>query len=172
MIRFLSVTAVLATAAVAAQAQVYVEGAFSAMTYKDGSVSLNPYAFSGVLGYEVSPNLAVEGLLSVGVKDDSITEQGYKVNVGLSNAMGVFLKPKVMLSNEFEVFGRVGYAQTKMKFSSTDGSAKDAGSAFAYGLGANYYLDKTTYVTASYINLYDKNKQKINGFNIGVGYKF
>jgi len=171
IIRLAGAAAVLAFAA-AAQAQVYVEGAYSAMTYKDGSVSVKPAALSGVVGYEISPNLAAEGMLNLGVKDGSITEQGDTRKVGLTNAFGVFLKPKVMLSNEFEVFGRLGFAQTKLKFSAVDGSSTDSGSSFAYGLGANYYLDKKTYVTASYMSLYDKNSQKVDGFNVGVGYKF
>lgn len=171
MIRFLSVTVVLATAA-AAQAQVYVEGAYSPITYKDGSTSVKPSALSGVVGYEINPNLAAEGMLDLGVKDGSITSQGDTRKVGLKNAFGIFLKPKVMLSNEFEVFGRLGFAQTKLKFSEVGGSANDSGSSFAYGLGVNYYLDKKTYVSASYMSLYDKSNVKVTGFNFGVGYKF
>lgn len=55
MIRWVGASAVLAFAA-AAQAQVYVEGAYSAMNYKEPSVSVKPAAFSGVVGYEISPN--------------------------------------------------------------------------------------------------------------------
>ena len=161
MIRFLGGAMVLA-AAVAAQAQVYVEGAYAPLKIDDGSASDKPAALMGVVGYEINPNVAIEGLLGLGVKKGS-------GGTNLSNSVGVFVKPKMMLNNEVEVFGRLGFARTKLKFSE-DSSGSD--SSFAYGLGGNYYLNKQTYLTASYMSLYSKDGFKINGFNLGAGYKF
>lgn len=161
MIRFLSVTAVLATAAAAAHAQVYVEGAYNPINITNAGSTVKPGAISGVLGYEVNPNLAAEAYLASGVKKD-------KDGTKLSNSFAVFLKPKVMVSNEVEVFARLGYEKSNASIGATSFS----NSSFAYGLGGNYYMDKKTYVTASYMSHYSKDGFKINGLNIGVGYKF
>lgn len=160
MIRFLSVTAVLATAA-AAQAQVYVEGAYNPVSITNSGSTVKPAAISGVLGYEINPNVAAEAYVASGVKKAT---DGTK----LSNSFGVFLKPKVMVSNEVEVFARLGYEKTNASYGATSISS----SSFAYGLGGNYYMDKKTYVTASYMSHLNKDGLKINGLNIGVGYKF
>jgi opacity protein-like surface antigen len=161
IIRIVSVSALLATAAVA-QAQVYVEGAYAPLKISDGSDSIKPAALTGVVGYAINPNVAVEGLLGLGVKKGSDETK-------LSNTVGIFVKPKMMLNNEVEVFGRLGFARTKLKYSD-DSSESD--SSFAYGLGGNYYLNKQTYLTASYMSLYSKDGSKVNGFNLGAGYKF
>jgi hypothetical protein len=109
MIRFLSVTAVLATAAAAAQAQVYVEGSVAALTAKSSSDGVNtetkPSAFSGLVGYNVHPNVDVEGYLGLGAGKSSITENGKNIGIDakVKSSFGVFVKPKVMVSPEVEV---------------------------------------------------------------------
>jgi len=176
MIRFLGGAMVLA-AAVAAQAQVYVEGAIAPLTLKDDEASVlktKPTVLTGIVGYEINPNVAVEGFLGLGTNKSPVTLDGASTDVTakISTSYGVFIKPKVMVSNEVELFARLGYAQSKLKLSSSDAHQGDSGSSFAYGLGGNYYLNKQTYLTASYMSLYSKNGGNINGFNLGAGYKF
>ncbi|PVE40975.1 porin family protein [Limnohabitans planktonicus] len=160
MIRLAGAAAVLAFAA-AAQAQVYVEGAYNFIDIKGSGSTAKPTAVSAVLGYEINPNVAAEVYVASGVKKAT---DGTK----LSNSFGVFLKPKVMVSNEVEVFARVGFEKTKL----SSGSDNASDNSFAYGVGGNYFMDKKTYVTASYMSHYNKDGLKINGLNIGVGYKF
>lgn len=176
IIRVLSVSALLATAAVASQAQVYVEGAYTPLSVKAGGDSVKPAALSGIVGYEVNPNLAVEGFLGLGVKKVSVSDQYGSADLKMSKSFGVFLKPKVMLNDSAEVFARVGFAQSTLKVNLTDsqGSFSSSGSdgSFAYGLGGNYYLNKQTYLTGSYMSFYNKDGLKVTGFNLGAGYKF
>ena len=178
IIRVLSVSALLATAAVASQAQVYVEGAYAPLTFKvddgDFTVKAKPAALTGVVGYNINPNLDVEGFLGLGVKKSSVTFQGESVPVKaeISSSIGAFLKPKFKLNDEFEVFARVGYAYSKLKLTGGGASESASEGSFAYGLGGNYYLNKQTYLTASYMGLYNKDSVKIDGFNVGVGFKF
>lgn len=178
MIRFLSVTAVLATAAAAAQAQVYVEGSVAALTAKESSNGIQtqskPSNFSGLVGYKVHPNVDVEGYLGLGAGKANTTENGkdngeeFKVK----SSFGVFVKPKVMVSNELELFARVGYLENKFNTISQNATYKTTNGSFAYGVGANYYFDKRTYVTGSYMNYNNKDGFKVNGLSVGVGYKF
>jgi opacity protein-like surface antigen len=173
--RILSVSALLATAA-AAQAQVYVEGAYAPLTYKDSDFGqkAKPAALSGIVGYNLHPNLDVEGFLGLGVKKSELKENGAATGAkaSISSSFGAFLKPKTMLTDEIEVFARAGFAQTKVKATGNGESASSSGSSFAYGLGGNYYMNKQTYLTASYMSLYNRDKVKVTGFNFGVGYKF
>jgi opacity protein-like surface antigen len=174
-IRILSVSALLATAA-AAQAQVYVEGAYAPLTFKDSDSGLKakPAALVGIVGYNLHPNLDVEGFLGLGVKKSELKENGVATgdNADMTSSIGGFLKPKTMLTDEIEVFARLGYAQSKLKSTGIGESESSREGSFAYGLGGNYYMNKQTYLTASYMSLYNKDNVKVAGFNFGVGYKF
>jgi len=179
MIRFLSVTAVLATAA-AAQAQVYVEGSVAALTAKDSSNGIKtetkPSTFSGLVGYNVHPNVDVEGYLGLGAGKSGVTENGYDSGreAKVKSSFGVFVKPKVMVSPEVEVFGRLGFLENKFSdnYKNSSTTTTNTYGSFAFGVGANYYFDKRTYVTGSYMNYHNKDGLKVNGLSIGVGYKF
>ena len=177
MIRFLSVTAILATAA-AAQAQVYVEGSVTGLTAKEsvqgGNFKAKPSTFSGLVGYGVHPNVDVEGYLALGAGSSTETVNGVDFGTKLKakSSFGVFVKPKVMVSNELEVFARLGYLENKYTTTSANTTGKNTDGSIAYGVGANYYFDKRTYVTGSYMNYNNKDGLKVNGLSVGVGYKF
>lgn len=176
MIRFMGAAAILATAA-AAQAQVYVEGAIAPLTLKGSEspvLKAKPAVLTGFVGYEIHPNVAVEGFLGLGASNASVTLDGAAtaVKAKISNSYGIFVKPKVMINNEVELFGRLGYARSKVKLSADGESASESDGSFAYGVGGNYYLNKQTYLTASYMSFYSKDGLKATGLNLGVGYKF
>ncbi len=160
----------LATAGV--NAQLYGELGYTDIRDKfsiDGT-EYKPHlgALNGVIGYGVHPNLAVEGMLALGVKDDTVAG----VKTELQHSYGVFIKPRVMVSPAVELFGRIGYMESKTKASAGGVSATDSSGDWAYGLGANYYFQPDTYGTLSYMRLYDKDGEQINGLTLGVGMKF
>ena len=177
MIRFLGATVVIAAAATA-QAQVYVEGSVTGLTAKESSLGFKskPSAFSGLVGYNVHPNVDVEGFLALGAGESDMTFNG--VNSGsklkVKSSFGVFVKPKVMVSPELEVFGRLGFLENKFESNvkNSQTTTTSTNGSFAFGVGANYYFDKRTYVTGSYMNYNNKDGFKVNGLSIGVGYKF
>lgn len=178
MIRFLSVTAVLATAAAAAQAQVYVEGSVTGLTAKDATLGFQskPSTFSGLVGYTVHPNVDVEGYLAMSAAESDMTFDGENSGIKwkVKSSFGAFVKPKVMVSKELEVFGRIGYLENKFSANTKDRKNTTGATegSFAYGMGANYYFDKRTYVTGSYMSYHNKDGFKVNGLSVGVGYKF
>ncbi|MEY5100501.1 MAG: hypothetical protein RJA36_3220 [Pseudomonadota bacterium] len=164
--------ATLAIGAASAQAQLYGELGYVGIRDKF-SVAGTEYkpnlgALSATLGYGLHQNLAIEGMLAAGVKDDTVGG----VKLELQHSVGVFLKPRVMLSPEFELFGRIGYVESKAKGRMGGASASDSSSDWAYGLGANYYFNNATYGTLSYMRLYDKDGEQVNGLTLGVGMKF
>lgn len=147
----------------------YGELGYSGLRARDSDIGFNanPKAIRGIVGYEFHPNLAVEGMAAFGVHDGS--DRG--VDVKLSSAYGVFLKPKIDWNN-FEAFARVGWAHERLRASAPGVSATGSGSDFAWGAGAAYNINPRTYVSLDYMRLYDKDRTKIDGWTLGVGYRF
>lgn len=160
--------AALALAAASAQAQLYGEVGYSTMNESAEGVDVNLGALSGIIGYGVHPNVAIEGMLAFGVQDDTVRVGGVPIKAELEHAYGVFVKPRVMLNPNFELFGRVGYVEAKAKASSGGISVSDSNGDWAYGLGGNYYFNKDIYMTVHYMK-YDSD---VDGFTVGVGMKF
>lgn len=156
--------------AIGAQAQVYVEGSYipTKITVDDVDGAFKPHLFAGTVGYGVHPHLAIEGMLGLGTKKS--TNDG--VEMKYKSIYGVFLKPRYQLSDAVEVFARLGYAKTKLQATDSVGTGSDSSSSVAWGLGANYAIDKDLYLTGGYNQLYKKDGFKNTGFNIGLGYKF
>ncbi len=165
-------TALALVGATAAQAQFYVEGAYTPTSIKVDGDKLKPAMLTGVVGYGLHPNLAVEGMLGLGVKKDTFIDEDGENSVKYKSAYGIYLKPRYQLSQDIEVFARVGYSQVKAKVSWAGGSSSDSEGSTSWGFGGNYAIDKNLYLTASYMNFYKKDGVKIDGFNLGVGYKF
>ena len=169
---------ILAAASFAAVAQPYVEVGYSAVTLKASdngdSIKAHPNMLGVTVGYDVHPNVAVEGMFAFGVRDSSIELNGatVPVDVKINNSYGVFVKPKVKLGESFEVFGRLGYAKTKLTVSGGGLSESESDGEFAYGVGANYYVNKNVYITGNFMNFYNKDDTKVNAFTVGVGYRF
>ena len=127
---------------------------------------------SGIVGYQFHPNLSAEVYLGGNVDEGSETVGGVPFETEVKNAYGVFLRPSTMVGDKLEVFGRVGYAHTKLRVSAPGISASDSDESFAYGLGANYYFSDRLYGQLSYTSLYDKDDTKLRGFGAGIGYRF
>jgi opacity protein-like surface antigen len=170
--------ATVAVSATAAQAQLYGEVGYTSLTAKATSgankIEASPSVLGATIGYDVHKNVAVEGMFVFGLSDDTVKFNGASIPAQLKvdTSYGIFLKPKAMLTESFEVFGRLGYMDSKITASGAGLSASESDSGFAYGFGANYYFSKTTYLTVSYLNAYDKDDTKIDGVTFGLGMKF
>ena len=141
MSKFIAITA-FAITATAAQAQIYGEVGYTALKIKSTSgvnkLKASPSALGATIGYDVHKNVAVEAMGVFAISDDTINFNGAPAKLKLNSSYGVFLKPKTMLSENFEIFGRLGYMNTKLSASGANFSASEARSSLAYGLGANY----------------------------------
>ncbi|PUE18519.1 hypothetical protein B9Z38_15670 [Limnohabitans sp. MMS-10A-160] len=171
--------AALVLSAAAAQAQWYGEIGATPLSVK-GTVEGNtlkaqPTMIGIVAGYEFHPNLAVEGMLGTNANSDTISLNGTEVpgtSLKVNRAYGLFIKPKVMLSPDWELFGRLGVVENKTTGQVGSYSITDTDHDVAYGAGLSYYFDKTTYGSLSYTNFYDKQGTRTQGTTLSVGMKF
>lgn len=173
IVKFLTAMALLSIAG-AASAQVYGEAAYPGLNFSESSTGAdaNIGALGVNIGYEINKHLAVEALIAAGVKDDTATVTGVSVNVGPKHPIGVYLKPKATIGENFEVYAKLGWADTKVEFSGPGGSASGSDSDFSYGVGAQYNFSPKSYVSAGYLKLDNKNTVDIDGWTISVGYRF
>jgi outer membrane autotransporter protein len=165
----------------AAQAQsaspLYGEIGISRLTVKgDEGFKVNPTALRGIVGYNVHPLVAVEGMLAFGLSDD---EHTFDFGAGpeteslkLRHAYGVFVKPKFSPTNNFEVFGRLGWAKAKFKAEGAGFSETVSDSGAAYGLGVNYSFNPKMYVGVDYMRYAKVEGAKVNSLSVSFGYRF
>ena len=172
-------SAVLVLFASMAQAQWYGEIGVTPLTVKStvegNTLKSKPSMLGVVLGYEAHPNLAIEGMAGTNIDADSISLNGVEVpgtRLKIKHAYGFFLKPKVMLTPEVELFGRLGWVENKSSGQVNGYSLTDTDNDTAYGLGMNYYFNKTTYGSLSYTQFYDKQNTRTRGATLSVGMKF
>ena len=111
-------------------------------------------------------------MLGLNASKGTATIQNVNTSLKYTSTVGVFIKPRVAINNEAEVFARLGYVQSRMKATAGTTTLTDTDGDFAYGLGANYNFDKNLYATLGYMVYYKKDDVKTSGFNVGVGYRF
>jgi len=162
-----------AQAQTAPASPLYGELGYSFLNIKanDVNIDADTQALRGIIGYNFHPYFAVEGMAAFGTTSDDFTFGGVDGKVKVRNTFGIFLKPKYQINN-FEVFGRLGWARTKVKVSAVGGSASGSDNDFAYGVGVNYNINPRTYVGLDYTRLLDKDGTKVGGWTASVGYRF
>lgn len=168
-------TAVL-VATVGAQAQTYGEIGYASITAKGedagSSVKSSPVAVRGIWGHELNPNLAVEGMVAFGVSDAAVKVNGGSVTgekMKISNAVGIYIKPKTKLKDSLEIFARAGYARVN---GTTSAVGLGSESSFSYGAGMSYAISPKTALTVDYMQYLNKDGQKVNGVTFGIGIMF
>lgn len=142
---------------------VYGELGYSWTQIRGDGFKASPGAVRGIIGYDLHPYVAVEGMVEGGTGTD--TDNG--VSAKLKSSYGLFVKPKYDIGNT-EVFGRLGVARTNLDLSTGDVSSN----SFAYGVGVKYNVTQRVNVGLDYTRLADKNGVKVDGVTLGVGYRF
>jgi opacity protein-like surface antigen len=143
------------------------------------SLDGHPGVLRGIVGYGLHPYVAVEGMLGFGVRDadTSGTFNGVPFNgeFKVRHMVGLFAKPRFQ-AGPVEVFGRLGWVNTKVRASATalgtSASASDSDSDFAYGAGLNYNFTPRTYVGFDLMRYYDKGGTKLDGAAINIGMRW
>jgi Outer membrane protein beta-barrel domain len=178
--------AVFSIAAAGAQAQtqtqvpskLYGEIGYAAigLDANDGvdNIKARPGAITGVIGYQLHPNVAVEGFLGLGLTKDEIDLNGSPsgVDAKINNTYGFFIKPGVKVTDNVELFARLGYLRTKLTLSAGGVSVSDTDTGAAYGLGVNLNLSKTSYVQANWMSYYKEDGVKARGVALAYGVRF
>lgn len=169
--------AALAIASVSASAQTagnstYAEVGYTSIGYTEPGASTTMGAVRLMIGKEFSQNVAVEGMLGFGASNGSGTFAGLPYDIKTNSMVGIYVKPKAMLTPELEVFGRLGYASSNVKAAVLGVSADGTNSGVSYGLGASYAVAKNVAVNLDYMSYYDKDGVSGKGATLGVSFKF
>ena len=167
--------AVVALVATATQAQtVYGEVGYMSTEFSDSvsgiGFSAKPNALRGIVGYEISPMLAFEGMLALGAGSEKLRVAGIRSGLGLKidNMVGAFVKPKLPVGDVFELFGRAGYVSTKLTL---DGESDREGS-LAYGVGGSFKMTPALSLNVDYMIYHKKDDARIDGYSVGLSYRF
>lgn len=153
----------------------YVELGYSTVKIKDSDVpglSFDNAVVTGIVGYKFHPNLAGEVFLASGVSDDSVTYLGQRITSEVKGSYGLFLKPTFMVTNQLELFGRLGFTRSEVEYTVVTTRRSETETSFAYGAGLNYHFTNTVYGQAAYMSYYDKNGTNARGLLLGLGIKF
>ena len=150
----------------------YGEIGYTGLTYKEPEVKTHPGEVRLIGGYEFHPNMAVEFIGLLSAKEGEIPVDGGILKVKIDNIWGVFLKPKVAVTPEVELFGRLGYARSQRSVSVDALSLSESGNSVAYGVGAAYAINKRVSLNFDYMSYYNRDDIRIQGPTLGVGIKF
>jgi len=127
------------------------------------------------LGKNMSENYALEGVYASGMSDSSTTSPGTTVNIKLTSAYGLYVKPKAMITDAIEIFGRVGYLNLKSSFTVPafpSFNTNNDGTSPSWGLGTSMKFTDKIYGTLDWMQMYKKDDADIKGLGLTVGYNF
>lgn len=174
--KFVAATAIALTAAGAQAQGLYGELGYSHLSFEETdtafSAKVNPSMVRGIVGYELNPNLAVEGMVGIGLQSDDVRVGSARLEGELDNMIGAFVKPKIQLGQAVELYGRAGVASTKVSASAGNLRISDRDTSFAYGAGASFALTPRTSINADYMRYYDRDGVEVDGITVGLGVKF
>lgn len=174
-----------------ARPNMYAEVGYTQHDYKESlpefpaAGTFSTGALTGLFGYQIIPNLAVEGLLGMGTGKRGVTLKVNSVDIPndtratIKHTVGVFVKPSVAVTDSIDLFARVGWVQHKLSISNPMDSVSVNQADVAYGIGANFNFSSTSYIQASWMNLYRKTedigtpmRSKLDGVSIAYGMRF
>lgn len=112
----------------------------------DGSLG----AVTGRVGAKISRYIGVEGEASFGVKDEDITIGGVDGSLEHEYDAAIYGVANVPVSENLELFGRLGYGTTSIKADVAGFTASEDGESLNYGAGANYFFDGQNGVRADW----------------------
>lgn len=152
--RTLAITAIaaaVAAVAVPASAQSwsspswYGSLGYGNVSAEDADVDLD--TITGRVGARFNPYFGVEGEASFGLSDEEVLPG---VDVSLNYDAAAYAVGFVPVSQNLELFGRIGYGTTEIEASGGGLTASEDGDSWNYGVGANYFFDGLNGVRADY----------------------
>lgn len=150
----------------------YVEGGLVPMKISGDALSVTPTVGRVILGKNINTNLAIEGAYAFTASKDSIKVDNINLDISVSG-YGVYLKPKMEVAKDTEVFARLGY--TSSKFTASSGNVSVTGdtvNSVSYGAGVQTVLNKDWYAQADYMVFSKKDGVTAKGLGVSVGYRF
>ncbi|MCR2746210.1 porin family protein [Limnobacter parvus] len=165
----------VAALATAAASPVFAEGPYLGAAYNNlsitdsriGGVELDVDTLGVVGGYELSPNLAIEGRLLTGVDEE--TSGPFRAEI--DSYIGVNLLGKLPLNNEFSLYGTLGYGLLDANISGPGFNTSDDDGGMSYGGGVMFTTGNVN-IRAGYEMLYDKDNIEAEGLNLTATFAF
>lgn len=153
----------------AAQAQnLYAGVAYSQMKVDTDVGAVTPTIIVFSLGYSVNENFAVEGRLGASASSGSVTVIGVPVSFKIDSYSALYLKGILPVSDQFGVYGLLGYNNSNVTASASGTSASDSKSGSTYGVGAEFSVAKNIGLTGEWT----RNYSDATSMSFGVKYKF
>jgi outer membrane immunogenic protein len=125
---------------------VYGTIGYSQLDGADGDLG----AITGRLGTRFTPNLGVEGEVSVGVRDDDVSFGGVTGSLEHKYDAAAYVVGAVPVSDNLELFARGGYGTTEVEAEVAGFNETASGQSWNYGVGANWYFDGTNGLRADW----------------------
>lgn len=157
-----AIAAVVPAAAQAQDAAAPTTGAYvnlNAGIVDGGQADLK--VLQGRLGYRINPYIGVEGELATGIKSDTDTIGGVRVNTKLKHEAAAYAVGFLPIGPNTDVLARIGYGTTKIRAKAAGLSASDSAESVNYGVGAQHHFDGLNGVRADYT---------YQDFNKGLGH--
>lgn len=176
----LCTAAALAALSSGAQAQaLYGELGISSMTTSlsvpvlNVSAKAKPTMARAMLGTSILPFLTVEGIAAGAITDDGFKSASGSNNLVTGDAkvnqvLGVYGVTRVK-AGPVELFARLGHARTELKF---DGVGTSKGGDLSYGAGVRLIPGDNLTLSLDYMNYYEKDGAKVDGYTLSLGYRF
>jgi OOP family OmpA-OmpF porin len=136
-------------------------------------------AYSAVLkaGYDFNQYVGIEARGTYGISDGD--------QLGHDYSYGLYLKPQYPINEKVNLYGLLGYAQTKISFDNQvafNGNTNNytTQSDFSFGAGVDYKINSDWSVYADAVRYIDKETTrpegkyaaKVDSFSLGVAYHF
>jgi outer membrane immunogenic protein len=140
----------------------YVNGGYNHLQ----AGSINTGTVQGRVGYNFTPNFAVEGEGSLGSNSDRIAG----VEVRTRGTLGAFAVASAPVAERFALIGRAGYVQTWAEAKAAGVKTEADDGSFAVGVGGQYMFDDANGIRADYTR-YTKDDGR-DGFAVSYVRKF
>lgn len=138
-----------------------------------GTPSFEPNAIKIGIGKFLNENIAIEGQFAIGLGEDTDQYQGIDIDVEIENAISIFLKGNLNLSEKANLYGLVGFTKGKLK-AKTDALGEDyssSDSGLSYGLGVDVCVVNNISLRGDYIFYLSEDDYDYSGFNLSVMFK-
>jgi|APAra7269096979_1048534.scaffolds.fasta_scaffold08052_3 outer membrane immunogenic protein len=121
-------------------------------------------------GAKLSRYFGAEAELSVGVKDDDVNFGAIPGKVEHRYDAAAYGVATLPVTENFELFGRLGYGTTELKTSAAGLSGSNSTESVNYGAGANYFFDGQNGVRADWTRRDFRGRDGIEADTWGLGY--
>ncbi|MBU1667429.1 porin family protein [bacterium] len=140
------------------------EASFDGKTNNGVLKNGHPLGIIAKVGYNVSNYLALETRAGVGLKKDTVSQGESQ----WQSLFGVYVKPKINLNKNMELFGLIGYGAVKQKINSSTIHANGS----SYGAGASYHLNQDWSMAVDAVRYASEDDYDVDAYALGLEYRF